>query len=127
LHKKLIIYMGLSILIGSFFGGFGSDFILDKSINIVYALLATIAAIMMFIPKKEINYISINEVTFNKSLAVGLSFFVGVFSGIVGAAGGFIIVPIMLVILKIPTRITIASSLAIVFISSIGATIGKVI
>ena len=31
----------------------------------------------------------------------------------------------MLVVLKIPTRMTIASSLAITFISSIGATIGK--
>ena len=32
----------------------------------------------------------------------------------------------MLVILKLPTRITIASSLAITFISSIGATVGKI-
>jgi uncharacterized membrane protein YfcA len=32
----------------------------------------------------------------------------------------------MLVVLSIPTRMTIATSLAITFISSIGATIGKV-
>jgi uncharacterized membrane protein YfcA len=32
----------------------------------------------------------------------------------------------MLVVLKIPTRMTIASSLAITFISSIGATVGKI-
>lgn len=32
----------------------------------------------------------------------------------------------MLVVLKIPTRMTIATSLAITFISSIGATIGKI-
>jgi uncharacterized protein len=50
----------------------------------------------------------------------------GISAGIVGAAGAFLLVPIMLVILKIPTRMTIASSLAITFISSIGATIGKV-
>jgi uncharacterized membrane protein YfcA len=31
----------------------------------------------------------------------------------------------MLVVLKIPTRMTIATSLAITFISSIGATVGK--
>ena len=42
------------------------------------------------------------------------------------AAGAFILVPIMLVVLKIPTRMTIATSLAITFISSIGATIGKI-
>lgn len=49
-----------------------------------------------------------------------------ILSGIVGAAGAFITVPIMLVLLKIPTRVAIASSLAITFISSIGTTVGKV-
>src|SRR5699024_9710893 len=47
-------------------------------------------------------------------------------AGIVGAAGAFILVPIMIVVLKIPTRMTIASSLAITFISSIGTAVGKI-
>lgn len=64
-------------------------------------------------------------VTFNKPLSALLAFVVGIGSGIVGAAGGFLLVPIMLVVLGIPTRMTIASSLAITFISSIGGTIGK--
>jgi len=50
---------------------------------------------------------------------------IGVLSGIVGAAGAFITVPVMLVVLRIPTRVAIASSLAITFISSIGSTAGK--
>jgi uncharacterized protein len=33
----------------------------------------------------------------------------------------------MLVVLKIPTRMTIATSLAITFISSIGSTVGKIV
>src|SRR5699024_8076411 len=51
---------------------------------------------------------------------------VGIAAGIVGAAGAFILVPIMIVVLRIPTRVTIASSLAITFVSSIGTTIGKI-
>lgn len=66
-----------------------------------------------------------DKVTFNKTLAVVLALIVGVGSGVVGAAGGFLLVPIMLVVLKIPTRMTIATSLAITFISSIGGSIGK--
>lgn len=69
---------------------------------------------------------SAEQVHFNKLLAVSLAFIVGIGSGIVGAGGGFILVPIMLVILRIPTRMTIASSLAITFISSIGGSIGKI-
>ncbi|MBX0358137.1 sulfite exporter TauE/SafE family protein [Halobacillus sp. Nhm2S1] len=126
LNKTLIIYMGVSILIGSFIGGYGSRFMAEDGINIVYGVLALIATVMMFVPKKGIDDKPLDEVTFNKPLAAILALIVGVGAGIVGAAGAFLLVPIMLVVLKIPTRMTIASSLAITLISSIGATIGKV-
>ncbi|MFX3623600.1 MAG: sulfite exporter TauE/SafE family protein [Ectobacillus sp.] len=126
LNKTLIVYMGTSILIGSLLGGFGSKTLSAAQINIVYAILATIAAVMMFVPKKEIDDIPFEQVAYNKWLAAFLAFLVGTASGIVGAAGAFILVPIMLVVLKIPTRMTIATSLAITFISSIGATVGKI-
>ncbi|WP_407946817.1 sulfite exporter TauE/SafE family protein [Pontibacillus marinus] len=126
LNKTLIIYMGISILAGSFIGGYGSMLMSEDAVNLVYGGLATIAAIMMFIPSKGQDDIPLDEVTFNKWLAAILAFIVGIGAGIVGAAGAFILVPIMLVVLKIPTRMTIATSLAITFISSIGATIGKV-
>lgn len=126
LNKLLIGYMGIAILIGSFIGSFGSKLMTEDGINLVYGVLALIAAVMMFIPKKGVDDIPLNQVTFNKWLAALLALIVGVGAGIVGAAGAFLLVPIMLVVLKIPTRMTIASSLAITFISSIGATVGKV-
>ncbi|GIP64799.1 UPF0721 transmembrane protein YrkJ [Virgibacillus pantothenticus] len=126
LNKDLIIYMGVSILIGGLIGGYGSNLLSESAINIVYAVLATIAVIMMFMPKSNDNQENLTDLTFNKSVAAGLSFIVGIAAGIVGAAGAFILVPIMIIVLKIPTRVTIASSLAITFISSIGSTIGKV-
>ncbi|KHE67341.1 sulfite exporter TauE/SafE family protein, partial [Halobacillus sp. BBL2006] len=118
--------MGVSILIGSFIGGYGSRFMSEDGINIVYGTLALIATIMMFVPKKGLDDQALDEVKFNRWLAASLALIVGVGAGIVGAAGAFLLVPIMLVVLKIPTRMTIASSLAITLISSIGATVGKV-
>ncbi|WP_099363944.1 sulfite exporter TauE/SafE family protein [Fredinandcohnia onubensis] len=126
LNKTLILYMGISILVGSFVGGFGSKFMSEGDINVVYGVLALIASIMMFIPKKNVDDVPFDQVTFNKWLAAALAFIVGLGAGIVGAAGAFLLVPIMLVVLKIPTRMTIASSLAITFISSIGSTVGKI-
>ncbi|MFJ7737038.1 sulfite exporter TauE/SafE family protein [Lysinibacillus sp. NPDC097287] len=125
LNKSLIIYMGGAILAGSFVGSYGSQFLSEEGVNVVYGVLALIAAIMMFIPKKQIDDKPMDDIIFNKPLAAGLALIVGVGSGIVGAAGGFLLVPIMLVVLGIPTRMTIATSLAITFISSIGGTIGK--
>ncbi|ARU60322.1 hypothetical protein CBW65_04030 [Tumebacillus avium] len=128
INYKLVGYMGTAIIIGSFIGAYGGRYLSGDSINLVYGVLATIAAVMMVLPKvKGLDDIPLDQVTFNRGLAVIFALAVGVASGIVGAAGAFILVPIMLLVLKIPTRMTIASSLAITFISSIGSTAGKVL
>ncbi|TAA73435.1 sulfite exporter TauE/SafE family protein [Planococcus salinarum] len=127
LNRTLIIYMGGAILVGSFIGGFGSTLLTEAAINFVYAILATLAVIMMLMPKNGVDDIPLDQVTFSKWFAAGLAFIVGIAAGIVGAAGAFILVPIMLVVMKIPTRMTIATSLAITFISSIGSTFGKIV
>ncbi|MDE5052635.1 sulfite exporter TauE/SafE family protein (plasmid) [Niallia taxi] len=126
LNKTLIIYMGVSILIGSFIGGLSSTHMPQNGINIVYGILALIAVIMMFLPKRRVEDVHFNQIKFNKWLASLFAFIVGIGAGIVGAGGAFLLVPIMLVVLKIPTRMTIASSLAITLISSIGAVSGKI-
>lgn len=126
LNKSLITVMGISILFGTFLGSFGSQYFTEAQVNLVYGILALLAAIMMFIPKKKIDDIQLEQVTYNKTLAASLAFVVGIGSGIVGAGGGFLLIPIMLLILRIPTRMAIASSLAITFISSIAGSIGKI-
>lgn len=126
LNKSLIIVMGSSVLVGSLIGSFDSELLTETQVNIVYGILALLAAIMMFIPKKPLHESHIEQVTFNKPLATILAFLVGIGSGIVGAGGGFLLIPIMLLILRIPTRMAIASSLAITFISAVAGSIGKI-
>ena len=124
IHKGLVIYMGISILAGSLIGGYISGMLQGDVINLIYGILAVLAVILMLIPRKGSDEIKEN-LQFNKVIAVVSAFIVGIVSGIVGAGGAFILIPIMLTLLKIPTRTTIASSLAIVFISAIGGVIGK--
>ncbi|WP_435166786.1 sulfite exporter TauE/SafE family protein [Paenibacillus glycanilyticus] len=124
LHKGLVAYMGSSILAGSLIGGFLSGMLDGNMINLIYGILAVLAIILMLIPRRGTEE-KAGDLSFNKFIAVGASFLVGIVSGIVGAGGAFILIPIMLTVLKIPTRTTIASSLAIVFISAIGGVAGK--
>lgn len=127
LNKNLILYMGISVFVGGLIGSFFSNYLPEVGINAVYAVLATVAVVMMFLPKSnDDGRTDMSQITFNKPLAALLALIVGVAAGIVGAAGAFILVPIMIVVLKIPTRMTIASSLAITFISSIGTAVGKI-
>ncbi|TCP31802.1 hypothetical protein EV207_102295 [Scopulibacillus darangshiensis] len=126
LNKNLIIYMGASVLAGSLIGGYGSDLLSGEHINLVYGILAVIAAILILLPKKGIDEDQAS-CDFNKLLASSLAFIVGIAAGIVGAGGAFLLVPIMLTVLKLPTRVTIATSLAITFLSSVGSAIGKLV
>lgn len=127
LNKTIIGYMGISILIGSFLGGFISSYMPEAGINIIYGLLALIAVVMMVMPSKKENDVAFDENNFNRWLASAITLAIGIAAGIVGAGGAFLLVPVMLSVLKIPTRVTIASSLAITFLSSIGAAVSKVI
>lgn len=126
IHKGLVIYMGGSILIGSLLGGISSKYIPSHIMNVIYGLLAIAAVVLMLIPNKGKQDEAGTEVKFNKCIAVASALVVGIVSGIVGAGGAFILIPIMLAVLKIPTRVTIATSLAIVLISAIGGVIGKI-
>ncbi|RXT07925.1 sulfite exporter TauE/SafE family protein [Ammoniphilus sp. CFH 90114] len=126
IHKRLVLYMGVSILIGSLLGGIVSRYLPSAMINLVYGVLAILAVVLMLIPSKGQQEQTVStDIPFNKVIAISSAFSVGVVSGIVGAGGAFILIPIMLTVLKIPTRVTIASSLAIVFISAVGGSIGK--
>ncbi|PIC86909.1 hypothetical protein CSV72_05875 [Sporosarcina sp. P20a] len=125
--KPLVLYMGISVLVGSVIGGAGSSMLTEATVNVVYGFLAVMAAIMMFIPKKGLDDQPVDEITFNRFVASSAAFIVGLAAGIVGAGGAFILVPIMLVILKIPTRVTIATSLAITLLSSVGSASGKLL
>jgi len=126
IHKGLVMYMGAGILFGSLAGGLVSGYLDGQVINIIYGVLAIIAVILMLIPSKgQEGGLAGQPVVFNRVFAVMISFLVGIVSGIVGAGGAFILIPVMLTVMKIPTRTTIATSLAIVFISAIGGLAGK--
>lgn len=124
LYKALILWMGSGVMMGSVLGSLLSSGLSDMHMNLIYGAFALIAAIMMFIPRKVVP--DDTTMPFNRPYAFILALIVGIVSGIVGAGGGFLIVPIMLLLLHIPTRTAIASSLAITFLSAIGSSFGKI-
>lgn len=125
LNKTIILVMGSSVLTGSLVGGFGSRYLTENMVNVIYGVLALIAVILMFLPKRSGKNEEEASFRYNKPLAAVLSFLVGLSAGIVGAGGAFLLVPIMISVLGIPIRVTVATSLAVTFIASIGTVSGK--
>lgn len=95
----------------------------------VFATLALLAGMMMFRPRPPggDEMPESGVLHFNVPLGASIALVVGLISGLVGAGGAFILVPLMIYVLKIPTRATVSSSLAIVFVSSMTGVIGKVL
>ncbi|MCK5878815.1 MAG: sulfite exporter TauE/SafE family protein [Holophagae bacterium] len=53
--------------------------------------------------------------------------FVGFVSGSVGAGGGFILIPLMIIVLRVPLKVTVGTSLGIVFIGALTGSVGKLL
>jgi len=127
LNKRVILYMGGGVLTGSLAGGFFSSTMSESGINIVYGLLALAAVVMMLIPHGGRKNLEYRDEHFNRLLGTTSAFVVGLGAGVVGAGGAFLLVPVMLTLLKLPTRVAIASSLAITFLSSVGSAGSKLV
>ncbi|WP_226670641.1 sulfite exporter TauE/SafE family protein [Metabacillus litoralis] len=60
---------------------------------------------------------------FNLTLALSISFVVGVISGLFGIGGGSLLVPSMILLFSFPSQIAVATSMLIVFLSAILSSI----
>ncbi|HGN7420580.1 TPA: sulfite exporter TauE/SafE family protein [Staphylococcus aureus] len=120
---QLVLYMGGGMIIGSMLGAFLANLFDATFVNTVYIIIALLALTLMFI---KVN-LSSEKSSFNKYLLVIIGLFIGIISGIVGAGGAFIIIPILWVLFKLPMNTVVANSIVIAFISSIGAFVIKLI
>jgi uncharacterized protein len=125
-NKSLAVYMGTAILAGSFFGGYGSKWLSETWIHMIYAILATMAVWMMFHSEKETKDAA-RPIASHPVTAMGIAFVVGIFFGVIGSSGSFILMPVLLFVFKIPTRTAISTSLAIAFVSSAGSVAAKLV
>lgn len=123
---KLSIYMGVSIFIAALTGGAAARLVSNEILLFIFACLAFVAALLMLVSvKNDVEYPDAADLDFSRARAVTAATGVGLLGGLVGQGGSFILIPLMTTYVKIPTRIAIGSNLAIVFLSSLAAFIGK--
>lgn len=103
------------------------NFVLTKSIAIMlfFALVMLVAAIAMIRNnRKETN--KETTIKYNYPLIIIEGVIVGVLTGIVGAGGGFLIIPALVLLAKLPMKKAVATSLLIIAIKSLIGFIGDV-
>lgn len=121
LNRSIIIPMGAGILLGSLLGAYSGSLFDAALINTVYTFLAILAVVLMFwkVRPEQTKY------RFNAILLFITALIIGYVSGIVGAGGAFILVPVLLALFKAPFRTVVTSSIVIAFISSTGTFLMK--
>uniref|UniRef100_UPI00404A0E23 sulfite exporter TauE/SafE family protein n=2 Tax=Gelidibacter sp. TaxID=2018083 RepID=UPI00404A0E23 len=104
-----------------------NDFEVTKDIGIMvfFAIIMLLASISMIRNKKP-EPDADTVVTYNYPLILVEGFVVGILTGIVGAGGGFLIIPALVLLAKLPMKKAVATSLLIIAIKSLIGFIGDI-
>lgn len=126
IDRRLVLALGGSMMVASAGGAAASRAVSGEALRATFATLALAAAIVMFLPRSEPeDGTERGNPPVNRWLAVGWGLAVGALVGMVGAGGGFLLVPIMLYALRIPMRAAVGASLAVVALSGVAGSVGK--
>jgi uncharacterized protein len=125
-NRRLVIAMGSAVAAAALAGAVASRWVANEVLMVVFAGLAAVAAVMMWLPKSDGAEAGDPEaVRFHVPLAVAIALVIGFLGGLVGQGGSFILIPLMLHALRLPTRVVIGSNLALVFLASLAGFAGK--
>lgn len=103
------------------------DFLVTKNTGIMvfFAMIMLLASFSMIrSSSKEID--ATLEISYNYPLIIIEGLLVGLFTGIVGAGGGFLIIPALVLLVKLPMKKAIATSLLIIAIKSLIGFVGDI-
>jgi uncharacterized membrane protein YfcA len=104
-----------------------SDWIVQRDLIILvfFAMLMLLAALSMLIQKKSTAESDVQKGPSKNPLLIVLEgLFTGFVTGLVGAGGGFLIIPALVVLGKLPMKIAVGTSLAIISMKSLIGFLG---
>ncbi|MBT8263662.1 MAG: sulfite exporter TauE/SafE family protein [Bacteroidia bacterium] len=103
------------------------EYTVSKNVGIMlfFAIIMLVASFSMIRSngKKDLQ---VEKVSFNYPLIFIEGFVVGILTGIVGAGGGFLIIPALVLLAKLPMKKAVATSLLIIAIKSLIGFIGDI-
>lgn len=103
------------------------DFLVTKNLAIMlfFAIIMLLASVSMIRDKRK-ETDKETKITYNYPLIIIEGIVVGTITGIVGAGGGFLIIPALVLLAKLPMKKAVATSLLIIAIKSLIGFIGDV-
>ncbi|MDP2604085.1 MAG: sulfite exporter TauE/SafE family protein [Deltaproteobacteria bacterium] len=127
-HWRLAFTAGISSAVGAFLSGAASPRVTDHFLLVLFAVVTLLTSALMGLPPptEAQENLSVDQVVFPPNALIFVSLLTGVVIGFLGA-GNFVFVPLLIYLVKIPTRIAIASSLFIATMNTLFGFIGKIV
>jgi uncharacterized membrane protein YfcA len=98
----------------------------EIGVMVFFALLMLAASLSMIRGKGRVNDRHGESSNSNMPLLMGEGFLIGAITGLVGAGGGFLIIPALVLLAKLPMKNAVATSLLIIAINSLIGFIGDI-
>lgn len=119
------IPFGLASMVGAFVGGWSAQFVPDLVLMVIFAVIMIATSMNMIRGKKK----DAGEQKSAPSLLVsaGIGAAVGAVTGLVGAGGGFLIVPALVIFGGLPMHLAIGTSLLTIIMKNASALGGHIL
>ncbi|AWV90370.1 sulfite exporter TauE/SafE family protein [Bradymonas sediminis] len=125
------VVFGICAMAGAFVGGNLASLFPGEMLLAGFSLIMLLAAVMMLRGRKTPAAAAVTHdapkprrVPFRKLIPLGIG--VGLLTGLVGAGGGFIVVPTLVVVAGLPIRRAIGTSLLVVTMNSYAGFLGHI-
>jgi len=127
-HRRLVLGAGPASAIGSFAGAVLSERVSEDLLLTLFGIITVLVMGMMFLPAPDQAQENLSREQLGISLLplVVCSLAAGIVVGLLGA-GNFVFVPLLIYVLKVPTRIAIGSSLFIAMMNTASGFLGKLV
>ena len=96
----------------------------DMGIMLFFAIIMLLASFTMIRGRKEVE--ESQEIKYNYPMILIEGILVGFVTGIVGAGGGFLIIPALVILARLPMKMAVGTSLLIIAIKSLIGFLGDV-
>jgi len=125
-NRRLALTGGSAMAVGSLLGALLSSHVPGRALLATFALMTTLALPLMFLsPADPPGGEDRAPVSFNRGAAIAYCGTIGLVAGLVGAGGAFLLLPVLVGMMRIPMRLSIGTSLAMVGISAVTGFLGK--
>lgn len=119
---KLAALFGAAAMVGAYTGGRLAHFVPGNILLIGFAVIMIAAAVAMLRGRRDVTDESVGRLPVVKILLQGAA--VGVISGLVGAGGGFLLVPALALLGGLPMPVAVGTSLVVISMQSFAGLAG---